>query len=333
MYESIAKNKRKSWFVFFGMGLLLLAMGGLIGFLFDPNATGGKGIFTGIVLATVLWFILAIVSMVNGAQVMLQGMNAKEIAMENDPVLHNVIEELTIASGLPMPKIYVIDTPALNAFAAGTKPEKSIVAITRGLREKLTRQEMQAVMAHEMSHIYNRDVMYMTFAGVMLCSIVIISDLMLRTFIWGGGRRSNSKEGNGAIQLVIIAAVILLAILAPLFAQLFYFSLSRKREYLADTMAVNFTRDPDSLANALEKISGNTEKFDPGHIAAAMCINKPKTKKTSHRAAWFSTHPPIAKRIAILRAMSMGTDYNSYCAAYAEVTGKDDLPKQKAAAV
>ena len=329
MYELITKNKRKSWFVFFGMGLLLLVLGALIGLLFDPDPQSGRGILTGIIIATVIWFIQAIVAMTNGAQVVLQGMNAKEIAPEDDLVLHNVIEELSQATGLPMPKIYLIDTPALNAFAAGTKPEKSIVAITRGLRDKLTRQEMQAVMAHEMSHIYNRDVMYMTFASVMLCTIVIISDLLMRTFIWGGGRRSNnSKEGNGAIQLIIIAAVIILAILAPLFAQMFYFSLSRKREYLADTMAVNFTRDPDSLANALEKISGNTEKFDPGHMAAAMCIDKPK-KSNKHKESLFSTHPPIEKRIAILRAMAMGTDYNSYRAAYAQVTGKDDLPKQK----
>ncbi len=327
MYELISKNKRKSWLVFFGMGLLLLVLGGLIGALFDPDPLSGKGIITGIIIATIIWAIQSVVAMTNGAQVVLRGMNVQAITPYEDPVLHNVIEELSQASGLPMPKIYVIDTPALNAFAAGTKPEKSIVAITRGLREKLTRQEMQAVMAHEMSHIYNRDVMYMTFASVMLCSIVIISDLLMRSFIWGGGRRSssNSKEGNGVIQLVIIVAVILLAILAPLFAQLFYFSLSRKREYLADTMAVNFTRDPDSLANALVKISGDSEKFDPGHMAAAMCINKPKSKK--EKESLFSTHPPIQKRIDILRAMSMGTDYESYRAAYEQVTGKDDLLK------
>ena len=178
-----------------------------------------------------------------------------------------------------------------------------------------------------MSHIYNRDVLYMTFASVMLCAIVLIADVLMRSFIWGGGRRISKGGNNGVFQLVIIVAVILLAILAPLFAQMFYFSLSRKREYLADTMAVNFTRDPDSLANALSKISGDTEKFDPGKMAAAMCINNPKLK--SHKTSLFSTHPPIQKRIAILRAMAMGTDYESYCAAYAQVMGKNDLPKHK----
>ena len=328
MYELISKNKRKSYVVFFGMGVLLLGMGGVIGYLFEPSE---NGIITGIVIATIVWAVQALVAVTAGAKVVLHGMNAKEITPEDDFVLHNVIEELAQVSGLPMPKIYVIDTPALNAFAAGTKPEKSIVAITHGLRNRLNRQEMQAVMAHEMSHIYNRDVMYMTFASVMMCTIVIISNLLMRTFIWGGTRRSsNNKGGNGAAQLIIIAVVILLAILAPLFARMFYFSLSRKREYLADTMAVNFTRDPDSLASALEKISGNTEKFDPGQMAAAMCIDKPVIKKvSSDKESWFSTHPPIAKRIAILRAMSLGTDYDSYRNAYSKVMGKDDLPKGK----
>ena len=326
MYELIAKNKRKSVFVFIGMGLILLSLGALVGFLFDTDPI--RGMIIGIAAAAIVWAIQAIIAMSNGAKVVLRGMNAREIKPEEDKVLYDVIEELTMASGLPMPKIYVIDTPALNAFAAGTKPEKSIVAITSGLRQQLNRSEMQAVMAHEMSHIYNRDVMYMTFASIMLCSIVIISDLLMRTFIWGGGRRSSKGSNNGAAQLVLIAIAIGVALLSVLFARMFYFSLSRKREYLADTMAVNFTRDPESLAMALEKISGNAQEFDPGQMAAAMCIDKPKKPK-SHKGSLFSTHPPIGKRIAILRAMSMGTDYDSYCAAYAQVMGKNDLPKHK----
>ena len=324
MYELIKRNKRKSWIVFFGMGLILLTLGGGIGFLVEQSE---GGIITGIIIASVIWAIQSLVAVTVGGKVVLQGMNAKEITPHEDIELHNVIEELTLVSGLPMPKIYVIDTPALNAFAAGIKPKNSVVAITRGLRERLTRQEMQAVMAHEMSHVYNRDVMYMTFASVMLCTIVLISNLLMRSFLWGGGRSRSSSggKGGGIAQLVIIAVVILLAILAPLFAQLFYFSLSRKREYLADTMAVNFTRDPESLANALTKISGDTEKFDPGKMAAAMCISKPKLK--AHKESRFSTHPPVQKRIAILRAMSMGTDYESYLAAYEQVIGRKDLMK------
>ena len=325
MYDLISKNKRKSWLVFFGMGVLLLGMGAAIGAVFDPDPQSGKGIMQGIIIATVVWGVQALVALLGGAHVVLAGMDAHPITQKDDPMLYNIIEELTLSTGLPMPKIYVINTAASNAFAAGIKPSQSVVAITRGLREKLNRQEIQAVMAHEMSHIYNRDVMYMTFASIMLCTIVIVSQLAMRSFVWGGNRKSSNKGGNGAAQLVIIAVVLVLAILAPLFAQLFYFSLSRKREYLADTMAVNFTRDPNSLADALVKISGDNEIFDPGKMASAMCIHRPKLKE--EKTSLFTTHPPIQKRIAILRAMSMGTDYESYRTAYAQVMGKDDLPK------
>jgi heat shock protein HtpX len=329
MYDLIAKNKRKSWLVFLGMGVLLLGMGALIGMLFDPEPQSGRGILQGIIIATIIWGVQALIALIGGARVVMAGMNAQPITQQDDPMLYNIIEELTLSTGLPMPKIYLIETNALNAFAAGIKPSQSVVAITRGLRERLNRQEIQAVMAHEMSHVYNRDVMYMTFASVMLCTIVIISQLAMRSFLWGGGgnRRSNNSKGggNGAAQLIILAAVVVFAILAPIFAQIFYFSLSRKREYLADTMAVNFTRDPNSLADALAKISGDHQKFDPGKMAAAMCISKPKLKE--EKEPLFSTHPPIQKRIAILRAMSMGTDYESYRKAYAQVMGKDNLPK------
>jgi len=323
MYDLIAKNKRKSWLVFFGMGILLLGMGAAIGAVLDPEPQSGMGMMQGIIIATIVWGVQALVALLGGARVVLAGMDAHPITQQDDPMLYNIIEELTLSTGLPMPKIYVINSLASNAFAAGIKPSQSVVAITRGLRGKLNRQEIQAVMAHEMAHIYNRDVMYMTFASVMLCTIVLISQIAMRSFLWGSGRKSGNKGGNGAAQLILIAVVVLLAVLAPLFAQMFYFSLSRKREYLADTMAVNFTRDPNSLADALVKISSDSQTFDPGKMAAAMCISKPKLKK--EKESLFSTHPPIQKRIDILRAMSMGTDYQSYRTAYAQVMGKDDL--------
>ncbi|MDR1792410.1 MAG: M48 family metallopeptidase [Bacteroidales bacterium] len=326
MYELIASNKRKSWVVFIAMGLLLIGIGAGAGYILGQE----EGIIIGIAIAAVVWIIQAAVALGAGSQVVLQGLNAQSIESKDDPELYNIIEELSMGAGVAMPKIYIIPTPALNAFAAGTKKNKSIVAITSGLRGKLSRPEIQAVMAHEMSHIYNRDVLYLTFASVMLCTIVIVSDLLMRYFFWGGGgRRNNNRNSsggnNGYAQLIIWIVVIALAILAPLFARLFYFSLSRKREYLADVQAVNFTRDPDALANALEKISGDHTEFNPGKMAAAMCINVPKSHKTSA----FSTHPPIAKRIAILRAMSHGTDYQTYCKAYEQIIGKNDLPKPK----
>ena len=337
MYELIAKNKRKSVIVFLAMGLILLILGAGLGFWFDINSGYGGyntiiGPYTiiGMLIALVLWAVQAWIAYKKGAQVVLSGMDAKELTKEEDPMMYNIIEELTMASGLPMPKIYLINTPAMNAFAAGSKPENSVVAITAGLRNTLNRHEIQGVMAHEMSHIYNRDVMYMTFAGVMMCTIVMLSQVLTRMVFYGrmGGRnRSSSGGNNGLIYLIFIAVVVILALLGGTVAQLFYFSLSRKREYLADTMAVKFTQDPSALADALQKISGDTEVFNPGTTAAAMCINKPKIKE--HVTNLYSTHPPIQKRIAILRAMSEGTTYENYCKANQTIMGKNDLPKFK----
>ena len=328
MYELIKSNRRKSWVVFISMGLLMMVLGAAIGAFLDPNPASGQGAISGLFIAIIIWAIQSLFAFAGGDQVILRMANAREVRSEEDKELYNIIEELSIASGLPMPKIYVLDTPAMNAFATGMNPNKSVVAITQGLRSRLSRQEIQAVMAHEMSHIHNRDVRYMTFASIMLGTIVIISEILLRSFIWGGGnRRSSDNKGGGAAQIIILAVVILLAILAPILARMFYFSLSRKREYLADAISVSFTRDPISLANALEKISGDNTLFDPGKMTAAMCINKPRLKE--HKENLASTHPPIQKRIAILRAMSMGTDYDTYMKVYASVIGKNDLPKGK----
>lgn len=328
MYELIAKNKRKSWLIFFAMGILLLALGGGLGFIFDSNPMSGQGVAIGIVVAFIIWLVQALIAYKRGAKVILSTMEAQEITKNDDPTLYNIIEELSMVSGLPMPKIYIINTDAMNAFATGTKIENSVVAITRGLRQRLNRQEIQAVMAHEMSHIYNRDIVYMTFASIMMCTIVLISQILTRSFFYGGinNRRSSSDDGkNGVAQVIIIAIVIVLAIFSALLSQLFYFSLSRKREYLADTMAVNFTHDPNALADALQKISGDNVAFDPGKMASAMCISKPNLDERV--ATLFSTHPPITKRIDILRAMSQGTSYENYCQAYQKVMGKNDLPK------
>ncbi len=329
MHELIAKNKRKSVFVFIAMGLLLLALGAGIGFYFDTDPMSGRGATLGAVIAIFIWGIQALVAYKRGAEVILSGLDAKEISKADDAELYNIIEELSMASGVPMPKIYIIETPAMNAFATGTKLDKSVVAITRGLRSRLTRNEIQGVMAHEMSHVYHRDVLYMTFASIMMCTIVLISEILMRSFFYtrGGRSRSSNDNGNGAARIILMLVIIALAALAVIMSRLFYFSLSRKREYLADAKAVQFTHDPESLARALEKISGDNTTFDPGKMAAAMCINMPNLEKRSK--ALFSTHPPIDKRIDILRAMAAGTSYENYCAAYKQVLGKNNLPKDK----
>ncbi|MCK4837132.1 MAG: M48 family metallopeptidase, partial [Candidatus Aminicenantes bacterium] len=241
------------------------------------------------------------------------------------------VEEMKIASNLPAtPKIYIIDEQAPNAFATGRKLEKSAIAVTTGLLVRLNRTELQGVIAHEMSHILNRDILFMTFAGIMLGSIVLISEVFLRSLWYSGGssrrfrsQRSN-KSGSGAIALLAI----FLAILAPILSRIFYFTISRKREYLADASAARLTRYPEGLASALKKISSVNLKFSRANsITAPMYIINPFKKQTKSLTGLFSTHPPVEKRIKILRSMARGVNYVNYQSAYQLVTGKGIIPR------
>lgn len=222
---------------------------------------------------------------------------------------------MKISAGLPaMPKIYIMNETAPNAFATGIKPENSAVAVTAGLLARLNRDELQGVIAHEVSHIVNRDVMFMTFAGIMLGSIVLISEVFLRSLWFGGGRYSSkSSKSSGQGQLIIMIVAIAFAILAPILAQLLYFAISRKREYLADASAVRYTRYPEGLASALEKISQNTIELKTANkVTAPMYIVNPLKPKEQKLSDLTSTHPPISERIRILRSMSGGANYIDY---------------------
>jgi heat shock protein HtpX len=203
-----------------------------------------------------------------------------------------------------MPAIYVIDDSAPNAFATGRDPEHASVAITTGLMEKLSRDELQGVMAHELSHVGNRDILFATMVGIMVGSIVLIADFFLRSFIWGGGRRRSrdSRGGGGGAILVLIA--LLFAILAPLFAKLLQLAVSRQREYLADASAVKLTRYPEGLASALEKIARDREVLEVANRATQHLYIVNPIKPFEKRAkSLFSTHPPLEERVARLRSM------------------------------
>jgi heat shock protein HtpX len=232
---------------------------------------------------------------------------------------------MKIAAGLPFfPKISIIDDPAPNAFATGIKPEKSAIAVTAGLLSKLNRDELQGVVAHEMSHIINRDVLFMTFAGVMLGSIVMISQVFLRSMFYSSRssrRYRSSSKGGGQAQLVLIIVAIVFAILAPILARLLYFAISRKREYLADASAVRLSRYPEGLASALEKISSSTLGLAVANKATApMYIANPLKKEGMKLSNLTSTHPPISERIAILRSMMHGVNYSNYQKAFSKIT-------------
>jgi heat shock protein HtpX len=226
---------------------------------------------------------------------------AREIRKEDDPQLFNVVEEMSIAAGTPMPKVYVIDDTAPNAFATGRDPEHAVVAITTGLLQKLKREELQGVMAHELSHVQNRDILFSMMVGIMVGSIVMISDFFLRSMLWGGGRRRDNEKGGGGLLIILALA---LAILAPIFARILQLAISRQREYLADASAVMLTRYPEGLASALEKIAGDREVLEVANRGTQHLYIVNPIKPFEERAkSLLSTHPPLAERVARIRAM------------------------------
>ena len=311
--------------IFFFMAALLVGLGYLIGYAIRPDYA-----IAGVVIAVLIWIVLNLISAASGSKIMLSVSNAKEVSRDVHPQLFNVVEEMKLAGQLPaMPKIYIINTPAPNAFATGRTPENCAIAVTAGLLEQLNRDELQGVIAHETAHIFNRDIRFMTYAGIMLGTIVMISEIFLRGMFWStavGGRRSSSGSGGGQGQLIIMIIAIAFAVLAPIFAQLFYFAISRKREYLADATAVRFTRYPEGLASALEKIAGNHQDIPSANkITAPMYIANPLKKKGKKMSNLSSTHPPISERIRILRNISGGANYTDYQQAFSEVKGKKSI--------
>jgi len=326
MWELIRANKRKSYILFVLMGVILLLLGYAMGTMFLGETGGPFGVF----IAFIIWSVLSLISYFTGHKILLSVSNAKEVTKEVHPQLFNVVEEITIAANLPkMPKVYIVNSEAPNAFATGRNPENSAVAVTAGLLAQMNRDELQGIIAHEISHIVNRDVMYMTFAGIMLGSIVIISEIFLRGFWFGGGSSLNRYKGrssnNDGGQIVVMILSIVLAILAPILAQLLYFAISRKREYLADANGARLTRYPEGLASALEKLSQNRYTLKTANKATAgMYIVNPLKKKGMQISNLSSTHPPISERIGILRGMMHGAAFADYQTSYNKVKSNNE---------
>ncbi len=325
MWELISANKRKSLVLFIALGIVLILLGFVIGSAYLSENGGYVGVF----FALVLWGILSLVSYFSGSKILLAVSGAQEVTQEVHPQLFNVVEEMKIASGWKyMPKIYIINSEAPNAFATGVKPENTAIAVTAGLLARLNRDELQGVIAHEMSHIVNRDILFMTFAGMMLGAIVLISQVFLRSFWFtgGGGRYRSKSKDSGQAQLIFLAVAILFAILAPIMAQLLYFAISRRREYLADASAVRFTRYPEGLASALQKISSSSEELKSANkVTAPMFIVNPLKPKGMKLSDLTSTHPPISERIRILRSIGGGANYSDYQQAYSKVKGRSSV--------
>jgi heat shock protein HtpX len=317
MWEQIRFNQIRSVVLTIGMGVLLILIGYFLGAAFDSAIAG-------LAIAILVWVILSLVAYFQGDSILLGMSRAKKISRDDHPRLYNVVEEMKIASGLEkMPDIYIIDDPALNAFATGRDPNKASVAITSGLLQKLNRDELQGVIGHEISHVKNRDVLLMAMCGVLLGTIVILAWYGSRFLIFGGAgsRRSSSSGGGGQGQIIILIVALVFMILAPIFAQLIYFAISRKREYLADASSALYTRYPEGLASALEKLGASTGQLKSANKATApMYIINPFRRKGMRASDLTSTHPPTSERIRILRAMA-GASFSDYDQVYRQVHG------------
>ena len=317
MWEQIRSNQIRSAILVAAMAVLLLLIGYFLGVAFMDNGIGG------LVIAFVIWAVMNLIAFFQGDSILLALSRARKIKRDDHPRLYNIVEEMKIASGLEkMPDIYIIDDPALNAFATGRGPKRASVAVTSGLLQKLNRDELQGVIGHEISHIKNRDVLLMALCGVLLGTIVILAWYATRLLFFGsmfGGRRSSSSRG-GPAQLIILALGIVLMILAPIAAQLIYFAISRKREYLADASSALYTRYPEGLASALEKLAASTAPVKSANQASApMYIINPFRKKGRAASDLTSTHPPISERIRILRSMAGGASFAEYDSAFRNV--------------
>lgn len=234
---------------------------------------------------------------------------AKEIDHDTNRELYHIVENLCITAGLPTPKIYIINDTAPNAFATGRNPEHAVVAVTAGLLQKLDKAELEGVIAHELSHIGNRDILLATLVTVMVGMIVLLAD-WFRRWSFFGGRRNNDREGGGQLGLILMIAAIILSILAPIFASLMQLAISRKREFLADADGALLTRYPDGLARALEKISADQEPLEvanraTAHLYIASPFKEFEGKKIGFLTKMFMTHPPIEERIKALRDMNL----------------------------
>ena len=302
LYSERSKNIYKTWLmmaIFFG-----IVIG--IGWIFS-QIYGNPGI---LYIAVIFSIFMNVLSYWFSDKIVLKMHKAKPVDLKSNPELYRILENLTIVAGLPMPRFYIIEDPAPNAFATGRNPKNAVVAVTTGLMEKLDRSELEGVLSHELSHIGNRDMLVSTVAVVLVGFIAIFSDMFMRSMLFGGIRSRDDNDSRAGGIMIIVG--IALSILAPIIASLIHMAISRKRELLADTSGAFLTRYPEGLANALEKISAYSRPMKTASNATAhLFLENPfgadsqKGKKTPWLIKIFSTHPPIEERVKILRGLKI----------------------------
>ena len=300
-------NRRNTLMLLAALTALAALVGYVIGWLLESEASDAVPAFSqaGVAAAGLMAAVSvgwSAVSLAFGDKMVLAMANAKQIDKADAPQLYNVVEEMAIAAGVPMPKVMVLETEALNAFATGSKPGSGTIAVTRGLLNSLSRDELQGVVAHEMSHLANLDTRYMVVVGVTVGLIALVCDMLLRSLAWGRGNRSSSSDKKGGGAAILIILLIVVAILAPIAAKFVQMAVSRQREYLADATSVQFTRNPNGLISALGKLAEKAEPF-PGVSRATqhLFIVNPVQTFTAKSSAPLATHPDVADRIARLR--------------------------------
>lgn len=294
LYDQKDSNIRKTWLIFTTFLVVVIA----IGWVFS-RAYGSPGI---LVVAVVLSSFMAIISYWYSDKIVLAMARAVPVDLKSNPELYRIVENLSITAGLPMPRVYLVPEPAPNAFATGRDPEHAVIAVTEGLLRRLDRSELEGVLAHEMSHIGNRDMLVSTVVVILVGFISLLADFFMRSMWFGGMRRRSGNEGGGVFVLVGVV----LSILAPIAAMLMQLAISRKREFLADASGALLTRYPEGLANALIKIANDSAQMKvANNTTAHLWFENPMKgeKRTSFLAKLFMTHPPVEDRIKALRGM------------------------------
>jgi heat shock protein HtpX len=301
-YAQASANRRNSFLLVLVVVALLAALGFLIGFAWSGDTVGGIG---GLGILGLVAIAMAVGSYYAGDRLVLGVSGAREVTETEQPQLVHVVREISLAAGVPMPRVYLVDDSAPNAFATGRDPRHASVAVTTGLLDKLDREELQGVLAHELSHVRNYDIRYALLVGVLVGTIALVADFFLRATFWGAsGRRSGSREGGG-LQALALAVALVLAILAPLIGRLVQLAVSRQREYLADASSIELTRNPRGLERALVKVGADREVLEVANRATQHLYFTNPIKKWEERSrGLFSTHPPIIDRVNRLRALS-----------------------------